>query len=158
MLLKLALLFRPDPVCTNDVSPHCPAARSRDRMENSELNHSMTMMNQNTSKMSHGDALVPCVMPTSSFVFCFLYSWIVLWQESGEAAQAVSAAACKEAESEAAGRFKGKCTATFTSVFNGLSIQVCSALHQPLVHQSMSLRGRHMLCVPSMACTAVFRF
>ncbi|KAL3162239.1 hypothetical protein ABBQ32_009938 [Trebouxia sp. C0010 RCD-2024] len=52
------------------------------------------------------------------------YNWIVLWQESGDAAQASSVAACKEAESETAGRFKGKCTASFTSIFNGLSIQL----------------------------------
>ena len=50
-------------------------------------------------------------------------SWIILWQE-GSAANASMEGACLEAENLTKGRFNGTCTATFTSVFKGLSAQV----------------------------------
>lgn len=85
-------------------------------------------------------------------------SWIVLWQESGDAVQAISAAACKEAEYEKAGRFNGKCMATFTSIFNGLSIQVCSAGHQPL-HPTAYCSGSAcaLSCMPSMTFASLLK-
>ncbi|KAL0038988.1 hypothetical protein WJX77_004310 [Trebouxia sp. C0004] len=49
-------------------------------------------------------------------------NWIILWQE-GPAANASMEGACLEAENLTKGRFNGTCTATFTSVFKGLSAQ-----------------------------------
>lgn len=118
----------PDVPAPITYSFHCLAVRSRERMESSRLSHSATMLNQNTSMLSQAEMLQCLLSCQQAHLFSISHSWIVLWQESGDAAQASSVAACKEAESETAGRFKGKCTASFTSIFNGLSIQVCSAV------------------------------
>ncbi len=57
-------------------------------------------------------------------------SWIILWQE-GPVANASMEGACLEAENLTKGRFNGTCTATFTSVFKGLSAQVQLKIRDP---------------------------
>ena len=67
----------------------------------------------------------------------------------------MSAAACDEAESDGAGRFSGKCTATFNSIFNGLSIQVCTQAQTHLLTKvcPFSIKQHSLMCVLSMPST-----
>ena len=148
------------PDCIKGLDWCSSAARGQTRLETLKQNQSMTVKKQNTRMQSHTAQLsgtCTVTLPACPYSCGSVCSWIVLWQTKGGAAQAVSAAACKEAEADDSGRFNGKCTAVFTSVFYGLSIQVCTTAQEFLLMKKYQVSIQqyclHFICMLSMTCT-----